>query len=47
MSALAELVRMVFEIYSIILLVRVLISWVNPDPFNPSMIWTCPSLARS
>lgn len=35
LASLAELMRMAFEIYSIILLVRVLITWVNPDPFNP------------
>ena len=35
LSALAELLRMVFEIYALILIVRVLITWVNPDPFNP------------
>ncbi len=35
LSALAELLRMVFEIYTLILIVRVLITWVNPDPFNP------------
>ncbi len=35
LASLAELVRMAFELYSIILLVRILITWVNPDPFNP------------
>ncbi len=35
LSALAQLLRMVFQIYTLILIVRVLITWVNPDPFNP------------
>ncbi len=35
LSALAQLLQMVFQIYTLILIVRVLISWVNPDPFNP------------
>ena len=35
LSALAQLLQMVFQIYTLILIVRVLITWVNPDPFNP------------
>lgn len=35
LSALAQLLQMVFQVYTLILIVRVLISWVNPDPFNP------------
>ena len=34
-AALAQLVQVVFQIYWLLILVRVLISWVNPDPFNP------------
>lgn len=34
-AAVAELVKAVLSIYSFILLIRVLLSWVNPDPFNP------------
>ena len=35
LSALAQLLQMVFQAYTLILVVRVLITWVNPDPFNP------------
>lgn len=35
LSALAQLLQMVFQIYTLILIARVLITWVNPDPFNP------------
>ena len=34
-AALAQLVQMLFQIYWLLIIVRVLISWVNPDPFNP------------
>ena len=37
LSALAQLLQMVFQVYTLILIVRVLVSWVNPDPFNPVM----------
>lgn len=33
--ALANLLSMVFGVFKIILFIRVIISWVNPDPFNP------------
>ena len=35
LSALSQLLQMVFQVYTLILIVRVLITWVNPDPFNP------------
>ena len=35
LAALAQLVAVVFQIYWLLIIVRVLISWVNPDPFNP------------
>ena len=35
LSALAQLLQMLFQIYTLVLIVRVLITWVNPDPFNP------------
>ena len=35
LAALAQLVQVVFQIYWLLIVVRVLISWVNPDPFNP------------
>jgi len=31
----AELVNLLFQLYVYILIGRVLISWVNPDPYNP------------
>ena len=37
LSALAQMLQMVFQVYTLILIVRVLVSWVNPDPFNPVM----------
>nr|WP_320115265.1 YggT family protein [uncultured Desulfuromonas sp.] len=33
--AIAGLVDLVFSIYVLILVGRALISWVNPDPYNP------------
>lgn len=35
MIQLISLVRALFELYSFILLGRVLISWFRPDPYNP------------
>ncbi len=35
LSALAQLLGAVFTIYTWVLIIRVLISWVSPDPFNP------------
>ena len=34
-ASIAQLVDAVFTIYTWVLVIRVLISWVNPDPFNP------------
>lgn len=34
-ATLAQLISSLLQIYSYILLVRILISWVSPDPFNP------------
>jgi YggT family protein len=33
--AFAKVVDLVFNLYMIILVGRVIISWVNPDPYNP------------
>jgi len=33
--ALARLVDLVFNIYIFIVVARALVSWVNPDPYNP------------
>ncbi len=35
LAALAQLVEVLFQIYWLLIIARVLISWVNPDPFNP------------
>ena len=34
-SALAEVISLVFQIYIFIVIGRAIISWVNPDPYNP------------
>jgi YggT family protein len=33
--ALAELINLVFSAYILIIVGRAIISWVNPDPYNP------------
>ncbi|MBI1864297.1 MAG: YggT family protein [Nitrospirae bacterium] len=35
MSALAQVLDMALTVYMWIVIVRALISWVNPDPYNP------------
>lgn len=35
LGAIAQILDALFTIYFWILIARVLISWVNPDPFNP------------
>lgn len=34
-SALALVLNYLFEFYTWVLIIRALISWVNPDPYNP------------
>ncbi|TAJ98329.1 MAG: YggT family protein [Candidatus Manganitrophaceae bacterium] len=34
-SALATVLSYLLEIYTWVIIVRALISWVNPDPYNP------------
>ncbi|PIQ81974.1 MAG: hypothetical protein COV76_06085 [Candidatus Omnitrophica bacterium CG11_big_fil_rev_8_21_14_0_20_64_10] len=34
-TAVAQLVGILFELYWWAILIRVLLSWVSPDPFNP------------
>jgi YggT family protein len=34
-SSLYQLVGLVFQVYTFIVIGRVIISWVNPDPYNP------------
>lgn len=34
-SALAQVLNIILTIYYWLILIRALISWVNPDPFNP------------
>ena len=35
LSALATIIHYVLEIYIYVVVARALISWVNPDPWNP------------
>lgn len=34
-SVLYQLVELVFQLYIFIVIARALVSWVNPDPYNP------------
>lgn len=34
-SAFAQMLSALFTLYTWVLIIRVLITWVNPDPFNP------------
>lgn len=34
-QALAEIVRIVLDVYSWMIIIRALLSWVSPDPYNP------------
>jgi len=35
LTALASVLHMLFETFTWVVIIRVLISWVNPDPWNP------------
>ncbi|NIA08843.1 MAG: YggT family protein [Nitrospiraceae bacterium] len=35
LSALAEVIHIVLNLYMWILIARAVLSWVNPDPYNP------------
>ncbi|HAS17772.1 MAG: hypothetical protein A2Y48_09595 [Nitrospirae bacterium RIFCSPLOW2_12_42_9] len=35
LSAIAEIIDIILRIYMFIIIGRALISWVNPDPYNP------------
>ena len=35
LSALAQVLGMLIRVYMWIVIIRALISWVNPDPYNP------------
>ena len=35
MGAISSLICLIIDLYTLILIVRVIISWVNPDPYNP------------
>lgn len=49
-SALYQVIHLVFQIYTLIVIARALVSWVNPDPYNPIVRFlynvTEPVLAR-
>ncbi|MDT8318603.1 MAG: YggT family protein [bacterium] len=35
LDALAVVIRMVLQLYMYVIFARVILSWVNPDPYNP------------
>ena len=35
LSATAQVLKIVLELYMWIMIIRALLSWVNPDPYNP------------
>ena len=35
LSAIAEIIDIVLTLYMYVIIARALISWVNPDPYNP------------
>ena len=35
LSATAQILKIVLELYMWIMIIRALLSWVNPDPYNP------------
>ena len=35
LSATAQILKTVLELYMWIIIIRALLSWVNPDPYNP------------
>ncbi len=35
LSAIAQIMNMVLGIYMWVIIIRALLSWVNPDPYNP------------
>lgn len=49
-STLSDVIGLVFQIYIFIVIARALVSWVNPDPYNPIVRFlyqaTEPVLAR-
>lgn len=34
-TALVDLLNIVFEIFDLLILARIIMSWLNPDPYNP------------
>lgn len=35
LSAVAEVINLIFQIYIFIVIARAILSWVSPDPYNP------------
>ena len=35
LSATAQILKIILELYMWIMIIRALLSWVNPDPYNP------------
>jgi len=38
-GVIAEATDLFFKIYTLLIIVRILISWVSPDPFNPFVVF--------
>lgn len=39
LSTLAQVVQTVATVYAWLIIIRILVSWVSPDPFNPVVIF--------
>ena len=35
LSATAQILKIILELYMWVIIIRALLSWVNPDPYNP------------
>ena len=35
LSATAQILKIILELYMWVMIIRALLSWVNPDPYNP------------
>lgn len=41
LMAIAQILSIVLNIYMWVIIIRALISWVNPDPYNPIVQFLC------
>ncbi|GAB4551314.1 MAG: hypothetical protein OHK0023_18100 [Anaerolineae bacterium] len=35
MNALIDLIQLIFLLFNLLILARILLSWINPDPYSP------------